>query len=140
MSEEIKKNVIVMVDDDADLEEIVSLKLGGAGFDVRTTTIPQKGLQMVEEMHPDLVLLDVNMPGMNGLEFLAKLQEHVQLKNVKLVLFSSMLSDWSQDAHKQEMLHRLGAYASLDKAIDLDLLVEKVRSIINDSAVEVMEI
>lgn len=136
MNEEKKRNVIVMVDDDADLEEIVSLKLSGVGFDVRTTTIPKKGLQMVEEVHPDLVLLDVNMPGMNGLEFLAELQEHVRLKDIKLVLFSSMMSDWSQDEHKQEMLHKLGAYASIDKAIDLNELVERVKSIIAGPATE----
>lgn len=130
MTEDRKKNIIVMVDDDVDLETIVSIKLQSVGFDVRTTTIPQKGLEMVEEIHPDLVLLDVNMPGMNGLEFLAELQNHVQLKNIKLVLFSSMMNDWSNDEHKQEMLRKLGAFASLDKAIDLDQLVKKLKDMI----------
>lgn len=127
---DIKKKVVVMVDDDADLEAIVGMKLSGAGFDVRTTTIPQKGLEMVEEIHPDLVLLDINMPGMSGMEFLAELQGHVQLKNIKLALFSSMIDDWEHDGHKQEMLKKMGAHAFIDKAVDLDLLVAQIRVLV----------
>ena len=133
MEDDKKKKVIVMIDDDTDIETIVDMKLRSVGFDVRMTTLPQVGLRMVEEMHPDLVLLDINMPGMSGMEFLAELQGHVQLQDMKFALFSSMVGDWSQDAHKQEMLGRMGAHAFIDKAIDLDLLVKEIRDLTADA-------
>lgn len=59
---------ILIVDDERSLVELCQIVLGAAGFDVRGAYSGREALNMIMEEVPDLVLLDVMMPGMNGLE------------------------------------------------------------------------
>ena len=65
---ELKK--ILIVDDDADIVRIVSTMLQGQGWQVLSAYSGADALRIVGEEHPDLVLLDIMMPGMNGIEVL----------------------------------------------------------------------
>ena len=61
---------ILIVDDDADIVRIVSAMLAGHGWRVLTAGSGEEALRAVREEHPDLVLLDIMMPRMNGIEVL----------------------------------------------------------------------
>lgn len=61
---------ILIVDDDVDIVRIVSTMLEGQGWQVRSAYSGADALRIVGEEHPDLVLLDIMMPGMNGIEVL----------------------------------------------------------------------
>jgi len=65
---ELKK--ILIVDDDADIVRIVSTMLAGQGWQVQYAYNGSDALRAVREEHPDLVLLDIMMPGMDGIEVL----------------------------------------------------------------------
>lgn len=123
-------NLVVLVDEDQEFDSIIKMKLEGEGFSVRVSNVPQAGLRMVENIHPDLVLLDINMPGMNGMEFLAHLKEYPASKNIKVAFFSSMINPWKENSDIQKVVDGLGAVAFIDKSIDLDDLVAQVRAII----------
>lgn len=61
--------LLLVVDDDADIREMLATILGSHGFDVTTASDGYEALLQLEEMLPDLILLDMRMPRMNGWEF-----------------------------------------------------------------------
>jgi diguanylate cyclase (GGDEF)-like protein len=67
--------LVLVADDDLDIRELVALRLRSAGYDVLTAENGEQALQAVEERRPDLLLLDVSMPGMDGLEVCRRIQE-----------------------------------------------------------------
>ncbi len=79
---------VLLVDDDREILEMTSLLLGGAGYAVTTAGSGEEALYRVREEIPDLVLLDINMPGMDGWEVLRVLQEDEATAAVPVVMFS----------------------------------------------------
>lgn len=122
--------IVVLVDEDREFDSIIKMKLEGAGFAVHVADMPQMGLRMVEEIHPDLVLLDINMPGMSGIEFITELKENPDAKMIKVAFFSSMINPWNSNGDVQGIAGELGAVAFIDKAIDLDRLIEQVGELV----------
>ena len=66
---------ILVVDDDIDIVRIVSAMLEGRGWDVHTAVSGEEALEEVRRNPPDLLLLDIMMPRMNGIEVLRKVRE-----------------------------------------------------------------
>ena len=66
---------ILIVDDDADALEVYKTRLVHAGFDVETAESAEKALARVSAFDPGLVVTDVRMPGMSGLELLGRVRE-----------------------------------------------------------------
>ncbi|WP_309570977.1 response regulator [Deinococcus sp.] len=80
---------ILVVDDDAAILKLVSVILARAGHEVRTSSHPVEALDLLKVFTPDLVVSDVVMPYMTGLEFLEKIRENPQLASVPFMLLSS---------------------------------------------------
>lgn len=70
-----EKKKILVVDDDAAIVQILSDKLNKEGFVPIAAADGEEGLKMAESQHPDLILLDLLMPKMDGLEVMKKLRE-----------------------------------------------------------------
>lgn len=80
----------VVVEYDHDLSFIYKLKLARAGFDVRTAGDGQEGLEAAEAFRPDVILLDLNIPGMSGTEMLARLREQEWAADVRVVVLTNI--------------------------------------------------
>ncbi|WP_027460464.1 response regulator [Deinococcus murrayi] len=80
---------ILVVDDDAAILKLVSVILSRAGHEVRTSSHPVEALDLLKVFTPDLVISDVVMPYMTGLEFLEQVRSHEKLGAVPFVLLSS---------------------------------------------------
>ncbi|KEF33469.1 response regulator [Deinococcus sp. RL] len=80
---------ILVVDDDAAILKLVSVILARAGHEVRTSSHPVEALDLLKVFTPDLVISDVVMPYMTGLEFLEQVRSHEKLGAVPFVLLSS---------------------------------------------------
>ena len=65
---------IVIVDDRSDALSLISSFLAGRGAEVFAATNGAEGLRLVQQIHPDVVLSDINMPGCSGFEFLAAMR------------------------------------------------------------------
>lgn len=81
--------LVLVVDDDADIRELVSLKLQRAGFDVATAGDGDAGLQAARDAVPDLVLLDVMMPKRSGIEVCQALREDAITRRTPVILLTA---------------------------------------------------
>ena len=112
---------ILLVDDDPDLVEIVQTFLESRGYRVETAMDGVEALARLEEVHPELVLLDIMMPRMDGWEVARIINGHPEMGDVRIV----MLTARGEFADKQEGL-RSGADDYIVKPIHLEELAERV--------------
>jgi len=84
---------ILIVDDDPRLLHIVAMYLGIEGYDVVTAENGEDGLREIEAQRPDLVILDIMMPGMDGIEACRRIRANPETQNMPVVMFSALSSD-----------------------------------------------
>lgn len=81
---------ILLVEDDEYLVDIYNTKLTQAGFKVEVADNGKTAMSLLQKALPDLVLLDIVMPEMNGWEFLRIAQKDKKLKNLKIIILSNL--------------------------------------------------
>jgi len=113
--------LILVVDDSEDLQETYELLLGAEGHEVAKASDGARGLRLVEKLHPDLVLLDMMMPDVDGLEFLTRMPEECS-RPLPVVLANS-----GYESYREEALHR-GAHAFLSKPAEIEVLRAAIAS------------
>jgi DNA-binding response OmpR family regulator len=84
---------ILIVDDDPRLLHIVAMYLNIEGYDVVTAENGEAGLKEIEAARPDLVILDIMMPGMDGIEACRRIRSNAETQNLPVVMFSALSSD-----------------------------------------------
>ncbi|OGZ02607.1 MAG: hypothetical protein A2946_01595 [Candidatus Liptonbacteria bacterium RIFCSPLOWO2_01_FULL_53_13] len=121
--------LILIVDDMPSFLEIFGEKLKGAGFAVETAPNGEEGIKRAKEIQPDLILMDVRMPVMNGTDAVVKLKDDEATKNLR-VIFLTELGDPREEvqAVNRKFAQELGAVDYVKKSVDLDVLVAKVKS------------
>ena len=117
---------IIVLEDEHVLQKALSIELLGAGFEVLSALDGEAGLALVKKELPDLVLLDLTMPKMNGFDVLKNLKEDVNTKSIPVIILSNL----GQDEDKEKGL-ALGAKDYYVKSsTDLSLLTEKIKKVI----------
>ena len=116
---------ILVVDDDPEIRDFVKVNLEREGFEIEVAGSGPEALELAGERPPALVLLDVMMPGMDGLTTLRHLRNDVPTANVPVV----MLTAKPQAAERVKGLD-LGADDYITKPFEIDELVARVRSVI----------
>ncbi len=81
---------ILIIEDDAILQGAYDTVLTMEGYETKTAPDGIEGLRVAEEMEPDVILLDMLMPNLNGLEFLRAYEPKVKHPNTKIIVFSNM--------------------------------------------------
>ena len=84
---------ILVVDDDPRLLHIVAMYLGIEGYDVATASNGEEGLAQVEAHKPELVILDIMMPGMDGVEACRQIKADPGTANIPVLMFSALSGD-----------------------------------------------
>ena len=115
-------NKILVVEDDDTLREVYSLKLSMEGFVVATAGDGREALELASKAQPDLIILDMMMPRMDGIEFLRAYARVVSVKAKVLVASNKTISA------EIDLAKRLGASDYLVKSQNTpDELVAQVR-------------
>ena len=86
-----KKKKMLAVDDNPNNNAIIE-ELFGDHYDLRTATTGEEALQIAYDFQPDIVLLDIMMPGMNGYEVCRRLREHPSLADIKILMVTAKRS------------------------------------------------
>ena len=80
---------VLVVDDDPDLRDLVAFKLSRAGYEVLTAEDGETGLALAQEQRPDLVILDVMMPGLSGIDVLRVLRMRPQTSGLAVIMLTA---------------------------------------------------
>lgn len=87
------KKKLLLVDDDVDLLQALSIKLNKSDrFEVMTTSEGQKAVALATEFLPDLIVLDIEMPGMDGGEVAAALEACAETRHIPVLFLSSLVA------------------------------------------------
>ncbi len=116
------KKKILVVDDEESIHLLYREELEEEGYQVISAMSGEEGLKLFQEEQPDLVILDINMPGMDGIEVLRQMK---QMKPDVPVILSSAYPEYKQD---------LASWASDDyivKSFNLDELKNSVKRHLN---------
>ncbi|HUO50004.1 MAG TPA: response regulator [Candidatus Paceibacterota bacterium] len=123
------KKKILLIEDDAFLGDVLSQKLKLEGYDVQLERDGAQGLKEIINKKPDLILLDLLLPTMNGYEILAAKQADDSIKNIPVIIISNS----GQPVELNRVLS-LGVKDYLIKAdLDPENVLEKVRSAFSTS-------
>jgi excisionase family DNA binding protein len=117
--------LVLIVDDDAQLREFVRVNLEMDGYAVREAGSAQEGLAALGEEPPDLVLLDVMMPAVDGFEMLRRMQERHGLGSVPVIMFSGKVDEESAMRAARE-----GAQAFIGKPFDPQQLIASTKQLL----------
>ncbi len=91
------ENKILVVDDEEDILDLLELRLAANGYSVVTANNGKDAIRLAKEEHPNLILLDIMMPGMDGSEVAGILRNDPETKNIPVVFLTCL---YSQDEEK----------------------------------------
>jgi len=81
---------ILIIEDDKFLRELIGQKLLKEGYDIVEAVDGEKGIKSIKEEKPDLVLLDLILPGMDGFEVLTKIKEDAGVAQIPVIILSNL--------------------------------------------------
>jgi DNA-binding response OmpR family regulator len=119
---------IMVVDDDPDILEVLYFNLKARGFAVTTVSSGQEALQAVPLEQPDLLLLDVIMPDLDGWEVLKIIKDHYDVSEMKVI----MLTAKNTERDKLIGTSILKADGYVTKPFDIDELLDFIREILRE--------
>jgi excisionase family DNA binding protein len=117
--------LVLIVDDDPRVREYVRVNLEMEGYSVREAGSAEEGLGVLEEVSPDLVLLDVMMPEVDGWEMLRRLQERHGVGAIPVIMFSGKIDD-----NAAEEASARGAQGFVGKPFDPQQLIEHAKQLL----------
>jgi len=116
---------ILIVDDDTSGLYMLSFLLRSHNYEIFEAYNGHEGLAKAKELKPDVILLDIQMPDMNGFEVCTNLKQENEMKKIPVILFTS----YSMPNHKKRAIEA-GADGYIEKPVNPDVFVSQVESII----------
>lgn len=112
---------VLLVDDEAEFVSALAERLMLRGLDARTASSGEEAFRLVENDPPQVVVLDVMMPGLGGIEVLQHLKRHHP--GIQIVLLTGMTGTLENDEAR-----RLGAFECLTKPLNIDELIKVINA------------
>ena len=123
------KNKIIIIEDEPLLLQALNIELLDAGFDVLSSLNGEAGFKLIQKEMPQLILLDLLLPGISGFEVLALLRQDEVLKKIPVVILSNL----GQQEEQKHVLE-LGVVDYFIKSnTDLAELTKKIKTILNEN-------
>ena len=116
---------ILVVEDNEDVALGLAVRLAGAGFEVRSVTTATDGVKAIDLFEPDLVLLDLLVPGGGGYSVLKGLRNAPHTARVPVIVTTGL-----GDKEYKERIRALGVNAFLDKPYDPEEIIETARGLL----------
>ena len=127
MDTPIKKIHILIIDDDEVMRRLYGSLLGKAGYEVIYSPDSVQGRELARRFHPDLILMDIEMPVENGITASSRLKEEPETTNIPIVLLTN--ADLSIEAEK--WMKEISITDYIQKGISNDDFIERVGKIID---------
>jgi two-component system alkaline phosphatase synthesis response regulator PhoP len=124
-SDTVSKSTILIVDDERDILDLIEYNLKKEGFVVVTAEDGEEGIERARQIRPDLVLLDIMMPKMDGLEVIDMMRQDANLKDIPVIFLTAR----SDEKTEVKGLDR-GADDFLTKPISTTKLVSRIKAVL----------
>lgn len=121
------KKRLLLVEDEADLVEVVKIRLEANGYEVLTASDGQQALDRARGENPDLIILDLMLPKIDGYKVCRMLKFDEKYKHIPVIMFSAR----AQESDKKLGLE-VGADAYLTKPFDPVLLISKIKELLKE--------
>ncbi len=118
---------ILVVDDEQDIVKMVGLRLKANGYEVLSANDGQQGLETAQKEKPDLIILDVMMPKMDGYKVCGLLKKDSRFAKTPIIIFTAKAQDKDKDLGRE-----VGANAYLTKPFDPPVLIAKVKELLGE--------
>lgn len=116
---------ILLVDDEEDILEILEYNLSKAGYNVKTTTNGEEALTIIENKKPDLIVLDIMMPEIDGIELCEKIRSNPDNTNILIAFLTARSESFTQITALET-----GADTYITKPIKPNLFLSKIKAIL----------
>ena len=126
MSERKSKKILI-VDDEPGVVEIVRVNLEWEGYDICEAFDGQEGLKKARELEPDLIILDLMLPKIDGYKVCGLLKSDSRYNKIPIIIFTAL----AQTSNK-EMGMELGADAFITKHFKSEVLLKKIKELIGE--------
>ena len=126
-NKEISPARILVVDDEPDCLSIIRCRLEWSHYEVITAGNGAEGLQTAENENPDIILLDTNMPVMDGHEMLERMRKHPILKETPVIMVTALC-----EMNDIAAASALGIADYVTKPVDFPSLLEKISNILGN--------
>jgi DNA-binding response OmpR family regulator len=124
-----KKKKVMVVDDDDGLRNELSEIMGSENYEVRTFSDGREALAQIAEFHPRVLLLDIRMPKINGIQMLDRLKSGDIIDGTKVILITGFY-----DQQKCKKITRIyGADSYLVKPFDPEELIKKIKAVTKEN-------
>lgn len=123
-----ERKEILLVDDDPDFVEAVKVIVEKAGYDVRVAYDGQEGIEAVHEKLPDLIVLDVMMPVMNGHEACAKLKGDPETAEIPIILLTAVADRVTTSTYTHRDMLESEADDYIPKPVEPNDLLELIKN------------
>lgn len=118
---------VLVIDDEADLRDMMRTRLEGAGYQVATACDGREGLEKVDQEKPDLILLDILMPDIDGFEFFKIIRKHPKNRYIPIIVLSARGS-------MRTTFEALKAEIFVEKPFDAKELMKKIDYMLSPKA------
>ncbi len=124
------KQRILLVDDDTDILNLVSKKLCLDDFDVKAVDNGTEALVQAGKFNPDLILMDIVLPDLDGSEAVKRLKESKETSNIPIIFLSGIVTSDNDDSSKTEIKVAGGMFRAIGKPFTYAQLREEIDRIL----------
>ena len=124
-----RKKKILIVDDETEMSEMETLRLEASGYEVATACDGRSGIAQARQWQPDLVILDIMLPAMDGYQVCKALKKDPACRQIPIILVSALDQKYDTDLGK-----KVGADFYFTKPFEPSVLLSKIRELVRKKA------
>jgi DNA-binding response OmpR family regulator len=125
MKEELMAKKILIIDDELEIRSLLSTFLEKKGFAALTAESGKEGIDLANQLKPDLILLDINMPGMDGFAVLVKIKKSKETASIPVIMLTGRIDEIAKISASA-----LSCEDYIGKPFELEDLLGKINKII----------
>jgi len=120
---------VLIVDDEEDMLKMLGKRLTVSGYSVITATNGRDAIVLANSQHPDIIVLDVVMPGMDGGEVVAELKKRPSTRSIPVILLTAIFSK----AEEEKYSSMVDGNITLAKPLDAEKLLDQMKKLLDST-------
>lgn len=123
-----EKKRILIVEDEKDMVSVLKIRLANIGYDIFAAYDGQEGLALAQKENPDLIILDLMLPKLDGYKVCRMLKFDDKYKNIPIIIYTAR----SQESDRR-LAEECGADSFIPKTLGQEVLVDKIKKLLSSA-------